>query len=797
MAVATLQTSNELIQAIFRGSVEDCVLLLDPESANYQDAQKRSVLHAAAHCGEARIAELLLKEGARVNAKDTRWFTPLHRACASNATEVVRILLAHGADRNARDKSWQTPLHVAAANASLECVQLLFTPSDSLINVNASDRNGHSPLHHAVHSGRIEVARFLLEKGASVNAFDKRDRRAMHWAAVCGYAQASLVILAICCGIYLVDLLHQFGAEVNCRDKDQYTPLHAASALGHVATANALISLGAELEATTAHGNTPLHIACLNGRDEVVELLLQAIQQAKIDAALSGSSPVSPNSSSTSPDAERQQMVKRAAFEALVTAVNQLSEPDHMTPLHLAVSSTGGAYCLRHLLEATTPTTPDLALIADPDDPGGAKPKSLANLQAAGGEDESHPLHMAAYHGRFDRAQLLLENGAKVDARDRLGNTPLHVAADRGHELFVLAMLRAGCPWNARGHGGSTALHRAALSGFTSCLSRLIAAAMLDQRLSNSGDYPADAQLDLDNLAEWASSPEALERLVELVQLTDDDGRTVVHAAALGANLDCLKLTLLAGGDPFATDHDGRTPLHYAVASCVFAWRNPMNTSGSLGGLNQSGDSSNSNESRNVVYRANAIADATNVSLVFLKLGAQVNATDRYGCTPLHFACAYDTTGILVKHLLSYGANPTSCTHWPPVAAISCGRDSHSVESASHDYGSELAREPAPARLRRCFYSPLHLAVSAGNEAAVKLLLRAIPVQRVRDYSLGHVIVESGSNSPSGESRKCTTQAPSPLLIAALRGNESIMKVSSVEKICETRSWVAVTPYAY
>ncbi|TPP65845.1 Serine/threonine-protein phosphatase 6 regulatory ankyrin repeat subunit A [Fasciola gigantica] len=726
MAVATLQTSNELIQAIFRGNHEEFAHLLDPESANYQDAQKRSVLHAAAHCGEARIAELLLKEGARVNAKDTRWFTPLHRACASNSAEVVRILLAHGADRNARDKSWQTPLHVAAANASLECVQLLFTPADSLTNVNASDRNGHSPLHHAVYGGHIE----------------------------------------------LVELLHQFGAEVNCRDKDQYTPLHAASALGHVATANALIALGAELEATTSHGNTPLHIACLNGRDEMVELLLRAIKRSKSETVLSC---VSPNGSSTSPDGNRQKTAERAAFDALVKAVNQLSEPDHMTPLHLAVSSTGGAYCLRHLLDATTPTE-DLIASAEGSEDKCLKSKSFANLQATGGEDESHPIHMAAFHARFDRAQLLLDHGAKVDARDRLGNTALHVAADRGHELFVLTMLRAGCPWNARGQGGTTALHRAALSGFASCLSRLIAAALLDQHLSGSTESIGNTNLDLDNLTEWAGSPEALERLHELVRLADDDGRTVVHAAALGTSLDCLKLTLLAGGDPFAADHDGRTPLHYAVASCAFAVRNPRNSSGSFGS-NYLSDSFNLNESRSLIYRANAITDATNASLVFLKLGAHVNAADRYGCTPLHFACAYDTTGVLVKYLLSYGADPTTCTLWPPVAAVPDGRGSHSVESASHDYGSEFAREPPAASLRECRYSPLHLAVSAGNEAAVRLLLNAVPVHRVRDYSLGHVFPESGPNLVSIEQHKSTAQAPSPLLIAALRGNESIMKM--------------------
>ena len=50
-----------------------------------QDSEKRSALHAAAFCGEAEIAELLLLNGARVNTKDSRWLTPLHRACCTKS----------------------------------------------------------------------------------------------------------------------------------------------------------------------------------------------------------------------------------------------------------------------------------------------------------------------------------------------------------------------------------------------------------------------------------------------------------------------------------------------------------------------------------------------------------------------------------------------------------------------------------------------------------------------------------------------------------------------------------------
>lgn len=50
------------------------------------------------------------------------------------------------------------------------------------------------------------MARLLLEKGATINAFDKKDRRAVHWAAYMGHTE-------------VVRILVEHGAELNCRDK--------------------------------------------------------------------------------------------------------------------------------------------------------------------------------------------------------------------------------------------------------------------------------------------------------------------------------------------------------------------------------------------------------------------------------------------------------------------------------------------------------------------------------------------------------------------------------------------------
>jgi len=58
----------------------------------------------------------------------------------------------------------------------------------------------------------VKMTQLLLEKGATINTFDKKDRRAVHWAAYMGHVD-------------IVRLLVSFGAELSCRDK-QVRHLH-------------------------------------------------------------------------------------------------------------------------------------------------------------------------------------------------------------------------------------------------------------------------------------------------------------------------------------------------------------------------------------------------------------------------------------------------------------------------------------------------------------------------------------------------------------------------------------------
>ena len=92
------------------------------------------------------------------------------------------------------------------------------------------------------------------------------------------------------------------------------------------------------------------------------------------------------------------------------------NEPQLFIPTLFAAISTHGGKCLELLLQEG----------------------ALVNAMALDGRT---PLHLTAIHGRHARAEPLLEHGASIDAVDKDANTPLHIASLNGHELLIRTLL--------------------------------------------------------------------------------------------------------------------------------------------------------------------------------------------------------------------------------------------------------------------------------------------------------------------------------------------------------------------
>ena len=70
-------------------------------------------------------------------------------------------------------------------------------------------------------------------------------------------------------------LLSNHQTDLQALDKNRRTPLHHACFYGNTITCETLLNQGAELEAQTIEGQTPLHIAIIGGHEEIVKLLIK------------------------------------------------------------------------------------------------------------------------------------------------------------------------------------------------------------------------------------------------------------------------------------------------------------------------------------------------------------------------------------------------------------------------------------------------------------------------------------------------------------------------------------------
>ena len=110
---------------------------------------------------------------------------------------------------------------------------------------------GMTPLHWAARAGAGKCARWLLARGADVNAETVARRTALHLAAEWGLTD-------------VIWLLAGHGADLDPQDTKGRTPLHRAAYLGQVEAAEVLIVLGADTRLETRTGKTTLQSARLD-----------------------------------------------------------------------------------------------------------------------------------------------------------------------------------------------------------------------------------------------------------------------------------------------------------------------------------------------------------------------------------------------------------------------------------------------------------------------------------------------------------------------------------------------------
>ena len=438
---------------------------VDPDAAR---ADGVTALLWAAHWDDGDLVDLLLAAGADVNAAEDHGVTPLARACENASAGMVERLLAAGADPNAAQASGLTPLMIAAQTGSLAVVRTLLRHG---ADPNASAvETGATALMWAMEESHPDIVRALVEGGAAVSVSTDKGFTPLMTAARQGNVELARILVA-------------GGAGVNETGLDGTHALPLSILYGRYDFARFLLEQGADPDASMSgihalhaaaggvgawlahwdreHGGSGLRASFNNpgfgpsGRLPLVRALLAHGADPNVRITTSA-------------------MIMnyigyptKGAFEPYACGTGDLRGA---TPLWVAAFGSNGsigqifgeyavlnrsnssAEIIATLLEAgadpslTTDdgTTPLMAAAGL--GPATYTPREPRGLRSAGGEEavrvlleagadvhavneaDFTALHGAAFRGLNEIVQLLVDNGADIDARDFRGRTPFRLA---------------------------------------------------------------------------------------------------------------------------------------------------------------------------------------------------------------------------------------------------------------------------------------------------------------------------------------------------------------------------------
>jgi ankyrin repeat protein len=199
------------------------------------------------------LCESLLSEKDKAAMDEIVMDDLMERTVDSNAEATCTRLVAILKDKtsgflpNSYLGDGSTPLHVVTKARFSDCVRVLIQHD---ANVNAVHLQlGHSVLHVAAMVGCYQSMNHLLNAGANrtyVNLLPGRHRSALHYAAERGSAPCLLMLLN-----------PSQGSQV--RRNEEVKEVRAV------------------LDLPDAFGNTALHLACVDGSEECVRILIEVL----------------------------------------------------------------------------------------------------------------------------------------------------------------------------------------------------------------------------------------------------------------------------------------------------------------------------------------------------------------------------------------------------------------------------------------------------------------------------------------------------------------------------------------
>ena len=446
-----------LMLACVKGNKDAINVLLNAGAdPNIADVDGDTCLHDAAgtDCCTA-VLPSIISHGGDVNATNKKNRTPLMLACWKRNEDAIHVLLDAGADLNIADASGDTCLHYAARNDC--CTDVLQAIISHGGDVNATSKENVTPLIRACVKGNKDSINVLLNAGADPNIVGSQGYTCVHdaaWNECCTEALQAIIShggdvnatskenvtpLMLACvkgNKDAINVLLNAGADPNIADVDGDTCLHYAVRYdGYTDVLQAVISNGADVNATNKKNVTPLMQACVKGNKDAINVLLNAGADPNIA------------------DVDGGTCLHYAAGTDCCTEAILRSGAD------TTIVNIFGDTCLHQILRreylSNKCDQETLQMLLDHGVPVNATNKN------------HHTAYMLACHqGNIDAMCALVNAGADPNIADSWGNTSLHlVAQKRSRRLVLENLMEHGADVNAVNNEGATALMLACETG--------------------------------------------------------------------------------------------------------------------------------------------------------------------------------------------------------------------------------------------------------------------------------------------------------------------------------------------
>jgi ankyrin repeat protein len=494
----------------------------------------------------------------------------------------------------------------------------------------------------------------LIASRADVNLAQGDGMTALHWAARRAQAEMADALLAA-------------GADVKAVTRlGGYTPLHLATQEGSDAVVRALLARGANAGAVTTTGAVPLHFAAASGNAAAVSLLLERGADPNAKEPQWGQTPLMFAAAAGRTEAVKR-LVRGGADVAITGRVIDISarnrdDSAESRARNARIAAIQKQRAAERAAAGLAPIT-GAARAARPsaDNDAGNEPEPLGYADLVGAHGGLTALLLAARDGHAETTLALIDSGANIDqlsAADR--TSPLLMATINGHFDLAKQLLDRGANVRLVSDGGATPLYGVLNMQWAPKARHPQPADYMQQQIGYLDLMEALLKAGVDVNARLSKSLWYTTYNRDLLGV-DRTGATAFWLAAYTLDLPAMKLLLRYGADPNvrtskvperyeeggpdpnAPDKSGLPPVPWGGPAVA-----PIHAASGVGyGLGFAGNT----------HRHAPDGWIPAVRFLVEELGADVNARDHNGYTPMHHAAARGDND-LIRYLVSKGGDP-------------------------------------------------------------------------------------------------------------------------------------------